>query len=160
MAFDKLLESVAPRTDFSGAGTYYGDWVYVGPDKNATWRMTIGGDITGTNPTLDVTIEGSTDGSGSADATLGTFTQVTSTEQVGYITGGGVPRPEVPGAWAAFATAPTRQGSTQYPWQRVKVVLGGTTPVYNDVSVDVFDVQPHPGVPSGGATRDTTVYLA
>lgn len=158
MAFDKLLESLPPRSTL-GLGTTDGDWVYVGPNKNAQWRLTIGGDVTGTNPTLDVTIQGSTDGVGASDATLATFPQQID-ENVGYVAST-TPRPEVPGEWGAFVTAPTLVGGTAYPWQRVHAVVGGTsTPVFPLVSCDIYHIDPDSSVQSGGAVRDTTVYTA
>lgn len=108
-----------------------GDWKFVGSRRGGKAILTVGGDVTGTNPTLDWTIEGSSDGVGASDATLATGAQVTD-EMVGYIDVD-TPRYEVPGEdpiSVGFETG-------AYDYIRVNLNTGGTTPVFNTVSVEI-----------------------
>jgi len=128
MASDNLLRSIPKLSDLSSTTT--GDWVYVGTYRDVRSEAIVGGAVDGTNPTCIVTVEGSSDGSGSSDATLATHATITD-EQVGYIDAGdNSPQHAVPGEdpiWSSFNTG-------AYGWIRHVATLGGTSPVFNDFS--------------------------
>jgi hypothetical protein len=110
--------------------TVTGDWKFIGSRRGGNAIIRVGGDVTGTNPTLIVTIEGSSDGAGAADATLATAATITD-EMGGYIDVD-TPRYEVPGEDPI--SVPFETGA--YDYVRAVITLGGTTPVFNTVSVE------------------------
>lgn len=112
-----------PVQNISGAGTTYGPAAYVGADRLIQARLLIGGTVTGTNPTLDVTLEACSDAAGTGATTIATFAQKTATEAgaVGIA-------PAAPPVAAGILPA-------SKPYLRAKFVAGGTTPVFNGVAV-------------------------
>lgn len=132
MAHDELLRltgsSGDPEQDISATGS--GTARFVGKGKSFIALLRVGGDVTGTSPTLDMRIQQSANGS-SGWATIATFTQVTD-EQVGYVATT-TPRYEVPGEEPLSAGFTTTQD-----YLRVDYTAGGTTPVFNDVSVELY----------------------
>lgn len=112
------------------SATVVGDWKFVGPTRYGEIVTRVGGDVTGTNPTMDITIQESEDGVTSL-GTIATVPQIID-EMVGYIATA-TPRYEVPGEdplRTAFKTGSTGN------YIRSTVTLGGTTPVFNGVSVE------------------------
>lgn len=136
MALDELLRltgtSGDPEQDISASGT--GTVIFAGKDRAFTGRLRVGGDVTGTNPTLDVVIQESSTGTGSW-TTIATFTQVTD-EQVGYIATA-TPRYEVPGEDPLAVVFRTTKDYLQASW-----TIGGTaTPTFNDVSIELQPIK-------------------
>ena len=113
------------------AATTTGTGVFFGDNRGGVATLRVAGDVTGTNPTLDAKLQASATIGGSY-ADIATFPQVTD-EMVGYIATA-TPRPEVPGETPLRASFMMPDGK---PWLRVVCTLGGTTPVFNDVSVEV-----------------------
>lgn len=104
---------------FSGEGTAAtenGGWLDVGVGANLVLALTAA-NVTGTSPTIDVTIQTSPKSDGTSVRTLGTFTQLTAA---------GSER-------KSFACADR--------YVRARVVLGGTSPV-GDVAVAGESMRP------------------
>lgn len=137
MAHDELLRLLGasqgdPEQDISATGT--GSAVFAGKDRAFIARLRVGGDVTGSSPTLDMVIQESTDGSTSW-GTVATFTQVTD-EQVGYIATA-TPRYEVPGEDPLAVMFMTTKD-----YLRCSYTVGGTgSPTFNDVSVELDPVK-------------------
>lgn len=143
MAYDELLKLLGtagdPEADLSTTGS--GVARFAGKNRSFNAFLRIGGDVTGTSPTLDMRIQESPDGTGSW-VTIATFAQQID-EQVGYIATA-TPRYEVPGE------DPVVRGFTlTKDYVRVDYTLGGTTPVFNDVSVELVIVKGAAPVRSG-----------
>lgn len=118
------VADVAASAD--GTGVYFGD------NRGGVATLRVAGDVTGTNPTLDVVLQAS-DAIGGSYTTIATFPQVID-EMVGYIATA-TPRPEVPGETPLHVAFMMPAGK---PWLRVSMTVGGTgTPTFNDVSVEV-----------------------
>ena len=137
MALDDLLRLTGPSSgvfeeDISATGD--GPVVFAGKDRSFTGFLRVGGDVTGTNPTLDVLIKESEDGLTSW-VTIATFAQVTD-EQVGYIATA-TPRYEVPGEDPLVVGMVTTKDYIQAVW-----TIGGTvSPTFNDVSIELQPVK-------------------
>ena len=107
-----------------------GDAKALGRNRSFTAILRVGGDVTGTSPTLDVTIQQSATGTGSW-TTIGTFTQVTD-EMVGYIATA-TPRYEVPGEDPLTCAFNTTQD-----YVRAVLNIGGTaSPTFPLTSIHV-----------------------
>jgi hypothetical protein len=129
--YDALLN--LHSANISGAATTNGSAKYLG--RNRTFRAIgrVGGDVTGSAPTLTISLEESTTGTGSWTAIPGSMTL---TEQVGYVATT-TPRYEVP---SAVATLPSIVFTTTKDYVRTSVVAGGTTPAFPNMSVVVEPV--------------------
>jgi hypothetical protein len=130
-----------PKETLTATGS--GSYVYVGAYKAFRAELRVGGDITGTNPTLDMRVQTDLDGQGSGTTAL-TFTQVT-TEQVGYV-GGTTPRYEVPGSDPLTGVFETGAN----PYVRADYTIGGTaTPTFPGVSVELVPIKGYASRKSG-----------
>jgi hypothetical protein len=126
VAFDALLNLYAGDP----AASADGDYKALGRNRMFEAIVWVGGDVTGTNPTLDVTIEA--DANRPGDGTeIAAVTQITN-EMVGYIATA-TPRYEVPGESPLSVVF-----RTSLDYVRAVITIGGTdTPTFNDVSVRV-----------------------
>lgn len=128
--YDTTLNLIEPSTLTS---TGNGDTKFLGRNRAFRGELRVGGDVTGTLPTMDVVVKQSSDLS--TWTTLATFAQVID-EQVGYIDAAGAgagPRPEVPGEDPLVVNF-----STTADYVRAEVTIGGTgTPTFPLVSVKV-----------------------
>ena len=125
--YDTLLNLFSANV--SGAATTNGSAKALGRNRSFQAVLRVGGDVTGTTPTLNVTIEESATGTGSWTQ-IAAFAQVID-EQVGYVATT-TPRYEVPGE------DPLTVGFvTSKDYVRAVVVAGGTTPAFPLTSVNV-----------------------
>lgn len=132
MAHDELLRLLGttgdPEQDISTTGN--GTARFVGKNKSFLAAARVGGDVTGSSPTLNLNIYESADGTNSF-ALVASFAQITD-EQVGYIATS-TPRYEVPGEDPLVISFTTTKD-----YIRCSYTVGGTTPVFNDVSVELY----------------------
>jgi hypothetical protein len=128
MALDAELwlsgDANSPIEDVSA--DHVGRIVDFGVGKRADVVVRVAGDVTGSSPTLDITIKESDDQA--TWTTLATVPQITD-EMVGYIATA-TPRPEVPGEDPITISIKSTKRYLQADFN-----TGGTTPVFNDVSV-------------------------
>jgi hypothetical protein len=114
-----------PRQTFTGAGATNGTGVYVGANRLVLSELRIGGAVTGTSPTMDVKYQSSADGTTSfVDIPGAAHAQQTAT-QASEST---VAHPDV----IAFRVPNGR------PYVRSVVTLGGTSPVFTTVSLNLL----------------------
>lgn len=101
------------------------------PNRVYLAELRVGGAVTGTSPTLDITVQDSVTGSTSWQ-TIATFAQVTTTMS-------GVTNPENTAA-AARGAALVRafRVTDARPYVHIGVTAGGTTPSFSDVTVRVI----------------------
>jgi hypothetical protein len=127
--YDATLNLLEPSSITSTAN---GTAKFLGRNRSFLAELRVGGDVTGTNPTLDVTVEQSADLSTWTE--IAEFSQVID-EMVGYVDASPVSvRPEVPGEAAL-----TRTFSTTQDYVRAVVTVGGTaTPTFPLTSVKVL----------------------
>jgi hypothetical protein len=125
--YDATLNLLEPSSITSTAN---GTAKFLGRNRSFLAELRVGGDVTGTNPTLDVTIEEDANGAG-VGTEIAAVTQITN-EMVGYIATA-TPRYEVPGESPLSVVF-----RTSLDYVRAVITIGGTdTPTFNDVSVRV-----------------------
>lgn len=132
MALDELLRLLGSSGDWEQDidSTDVGSARFAGKDRRWDALLRVGGDVTGTDPTLDMIIQESADGSTSW-TTAATFTQVTN-EQVGYIATA-TPRYEVPGEDPLTVSFVTSKDYVRASW----TIGGSASPTFNDVSIEL-----------------------
>lgn len=131
-----------PRQTLATAGSFQGNAQFAYPQRTYRGRLRIGGAVSGTSPTLDMRVQTSPTGTGSW-TTKATFPQQILS-MVGY-TSAGVPRYEVPGSDSL--TQSFEMGSDQYV--RLDYTVGGTTPSFGNVSVELEPVNAAASLRSG-----------
>jgi hypothetical protein len=124
VAYDNAINLFA--NNISAAGTVQQAAKPVGRNRSFYAVGRVGGDVTGTTPTLTFTIEQSADGVSGFTQIAGPFTL---TEMVGYVAGT-TPRYEVPGLDAVKGAFNTTQD-----YVRAVTTAGGTSPVFPSVSI-------------------------
>lgn len=103
---------------------------FLGRNKSFVAKLRCGGDVTGTTPSATGAIRESADGT-SGFVTVGTIGPITD-EQVGFVSGGGIPRYEVPGEEPLSVAF-----NTTKDWVRIEWTVSGTTPSFPLMSVTI-----------------------
>lgn len=131
MAYDALLNLYGPAT---ATATTQGSAKAWGRNRAMRVEARVGGDVTGTTPSMTITVEQSATGTGSWALIPGaTFAAITD-EQVGFV-GGTTPRYEVPGEDPLSMTVTPTQD-----YVRAVLTLSGTTPSFPLTSVNAFPI--------------------
>lgn len=103
----------------------YSEWLYVGDNRVFGLHLAIAGPVSGTNPTLDVSLQDSADGNTLSNSAMASFAQRTADDVTAY---GTVTEPQ-------RLVLRTRTG---YPYVRAFFNLGGTSsPTFVGVSLIV-----------------------
>lgn len=139
----KLFPATAGTGTIAAAGTVTQTGKFLGKNRSFNMVARLAGTTTA-GATLAFTIEETSDPSGATGwaAVPGTG-QTTVPQMVGYQTGGGTARYEVPGTLAVRVPFATTKDMV-----RVSTVVGGTTPTITGISIYAEPIA-NPIVPSG-----------
>jgi hypothetical protein len=139
----KLFPATAGTGTISAAGTVAQTGKFLGKNRSFNMVARSAGTITA-GATLAFTIQETSDLTGATGwADVPGTGQTTVPQMVGYQTGGGTARYEVPGTLAVRATF-----STTKDMVRVSTITGGTTPTITGISIYAEPIA-NPTVPSG-----------
>ena len=134
MPHDELLRMLGttgdPEQDLSTNGD--GTARFAGKYKTYIGVARVGGDVTGTSPSLVLTVNESANGT-SSFSNVATFAAITD-EQVGHVAST-APNYAVPGDDPLLVSFTTSKDYVRVSW-----TMTGTTPVFNDVSVELKPV--------------------